>query len=113
MIVACDLRALEPGAIEVGGSVTYRTAALTFAGVLIGFKIWSVFLIYLVWGGEGTTTFLLGTHVLWIGVPLILLWAPLLFWLRLYRVRRRRRMLLEAEWNVGQEPPVNRQTGNS
>lgn len=90
--------------------VPYRAAALTFAGVLIGFKIWSIFLIYLVWGGEGTTTFLLGTHVLWIGVPLLLLWAPLLFWIRLYRVRRRRRDLLDAEWNVSEEPPVDQQS---
>jgi hypothetical protein len=89
--------------------LSYRAAALTFAGVMIGFKLWSIVLIYLVWGGEGTTTFLLGTHVLWIGVPLALIWAPLVYWFRLYRVRRKRKLLLDAEWNVGQEPPVNRQ----
>jgi hypothetical protein len=86
--------------------MSYRVAAFTFAGVMIGFKLWSVLLIYLVWGGEGTTNFLLGTHVLWIGIPLIMLWAPLLFWFRLYRVRRRRQALLEAEWNLPSEPHV-------
>lgn len=87
--------------------MSYRAAAVTFAGVMIGFKLWSVILIYVVWGGDGTTTFLLGTHVLWIAIPLLLLWAPLMFWFRLYRVRRRREVLLESEWNVRREPPVN------
>lgn len=91
----------------------YRTAALTFAGVLIGFKLWSVILIYVVWGGEGTTTFLLGTHVLWIAVPLLLLWAPTMFWYRMMRMRRRRQALLEAEWNVTQEPPARREANDS
>jgi hypothetical protein len=93
--------------------VSYRAAALTFAGVMIGFKLWSIVLIYLVGGGEGTTAFLLGTHVLWIVIPLALLWAPVLYWYRLYRVRRKRRVLLEAEWNVEQEPPVNRHARDS
>jgi hypothetical protein len=83
--------------------VSYRTAALTFGGVLIGFKLWSIVLIYLVWGEEGTTNFLLGTHVLWLGIPLLFVWAPIMYWIRLYRVRRRREDLLSAEWNVGQE----------
>jgi dolichyl-phosphate-mannose--protein O-mannosyl transferase len=91
----------------------YRTAALTFAGVLIGFKLWSVILIYVVWGGEGTTTFLLGTHVLWIAVPLLLLWTPTMFWYRMMRMRRRRQALLEAEWNVTQEPPARREANDS
>jgi dolichyl-phosphate-mannose--protein O-mannosyl transferase len=91
----------------------YRTAALTFAGVLIGFKLWSVILIYVVWGGEGTTTFLLGTHVLWIAVPLLLLWAPAMFWYRMMRMRRRRQALLEAEWNVTQEPSARREANDS
>jgi dolichyl-phosphate-mannose--protein O-mannosyl transferase len=91
----------------------YRTAALTFAGVLIGFKLWSVILIYVVWGGEGTTTFLLGTHVLWIAVPLLLLWAPTMFWYRMMRMRRRRQALLEAEWNVTQEPSARREANDS
>jgi dolichyl-phosphate-mannose--protein O-mannosyl transferase len=88
--------------------VPYRTAALTYAGVLIGFKLWSVVLIYWFWGGEGTTTFLLGTHVLWIAIPIALVWAPAMFWLRLVRMRRKRRELQESEWNVTQRPPSRR-----
>ncbi|MEX2426094.1 MAG: hypothetical protein WD401_04945 [Thermomicrobiaceae bacterium] len=87
--------------------MTNRTAALTFAGVLVGFKLWSILLIYLIGGGEGTTTFLLGTHVLWLAVPVVLLWAPAIFWYRIIKVRRKREQLLESEWNVSQEPPVN------
>jgi dolichyl-phosphate-mannose--protein O-mannosyl transferase len=94
-------------------NMSYRAAALTFAGVMVGFKLWSVILIYVVAGGEGTTTFLLGTHVLWIVIPLALLWAPLMFWYRLYRVRRRRQTLLESEWNVHQEPPLKSDRSDS
>ena len=91
----------------------YRTAALTFAGVMFGFKIWSIFLIYLVGGTNGTTTFLLATHVLWIAIPLALIAPVLLFWFRLYRTRRKRQYLLEAEWNIHQEPPVNQRSSDS
>lgn len=91
----------------------YRTAALTFAGVMFGFKIWSIVLIYLFAGGDGTTTFLLGTHVLWIVVPLALISPVLLFWFRLYRARRKRQLLLEAEWNIRQEPPVDQRSRDS
>jgi hypothetical protein len=93
--------------------VAHRTAILTFTGVLIGFKLWSILLIYIVGGTEGTTMFLLGTHVLWIVVPVVLLWAPALFWYRMVRVRRRRSSLLESEWNVGQEPPVSGRSRDS
>jgi Na+-driven multidrug efflux pump len=108
-----DVRNIILAIRERGTTVPHRTAALTFAGVLLGFKIWSIFLIYLVGGTEGTTTFLLGTHVLWIALPLALIWTPMLFWIRLYRTRRKRQMLLDAEWNVSQEPPVNRNVSDS
>lgn len=88
--------------------MAYRTAALTFAGVLIGFKLWSVLLIYMFSSEGGTTAFLLGTHVLWILVPIALLWAPVLFWYRLIRTRRRRRELERAEWHVEERPPAQR-----
>ena len=78
----------------------YTTAALTFAGVMIVFKLWSVVLIYLFWGGNGTANFLLGTHILWLAIPVLFLWAPLVFWIRILRVRRKRRLLLESEWNL-------------
>lgn len=88
--------------------VPYRAAALTYVGVLIGFKLWSFFLIYLFWGGLDTLGYLIGTHVLWILVPAAVIWAPALFWLRLVRVRRRRRALEEAEWNVHETPRAQR-----
>ncbi len=91
----------------------YRTAALTFAGVMFGFKIWSIFLIYLVAGEDGTTAFLLGTHVLWIALPLALIAPVLVFWFRLVRARRKRQLLLDAEWNIHQEPPVNQRSSDS
>lgn len=86
----------------------YRAAALTYIGVLIGFKLWSFFLIYLFWGGLDTVGYLLGTHVLWFLVPAIAFAAPALFWFRLLRVRRRRRELEEAEWNVHETPRAQR-----
>lgn len=85
-----------------------RAAALTYAGVLVGFKLWSIFLIYVFWGGSDTVGFLLGTHVLWIVVPAALIWAPAIFWFRLIRVRRRRQALEDAEWNVHEQPRAHR-----
>jgi hypothetical protein len=89
-------------------TVLYNTAAITFAGVMISFKIWSVILIYIYGSGDGITNFLLGTHVLWFGIPLLFVWGPLLFWTRLLRMRRRRQMLLEAEWHLERHPSQRR-----
>lgn len=86
----------------------FRTAALTYAGVLLGFKIWSFVLIYLFSGGEGTLGFLLGTHVIWFAIPVLLLWAPTMFWYRMIRMRRRRNELRRSEWHIDQRPPAQR-----
>lgn len=86
----------------------YRTAALTYAGILVGFKLWSIVLIYFFWGGGDTIGFLIGTHVLWFVLPVLLIWAPAMFWLRLVRVRRKRKALEDAEWNVREQPRAQR-----
>jgi hypothetical protein len=86
----------------------YHSAALTFAGVLIVFKLWSVVLIYMYSSGDGVANFLIGTHVLWIAIPVLLLWAPAAFWFRMLRVRRRRKVLLESEWNVERDRSARR-----
>jgi hypothetical protein len=88
--------------------VNHRAAIWTFVGVLVGFKLWSVFLIYLFADTSGTTEFLLATHFLWIAVPIALLVAPAIFWSRLIRARARRKKLLESEWNVEEFPKARR-----
>lgn len=75
-----------------------------FFGILLGFKLWTLLLVLIVAATWDTVEFILATHVLWITVGAFLLWAPVLFWVRLMRVRARRRELLRAEWEVEDTP---------
>ncbi|ACZ39164.1 glycosyltransferase 87 family protein [Sphaerobacter thermophilus] len=71
-----------------------------FIAILVGFKLWTLLLILLVATSWGTVGFLAATHVLWIMVGMVALWGPALLWYRLIRMRRRRRELQRAEWEV-------------
>lgn len=71
-----------------------------FIAILVGFKLWTLLVILLVATSWDTAGFLAATHVLWILVGTVALWGPAVLWYRLVRVRRRRRELLRAEWEV-------------
>jgi hypothetical protein len=88
--------------------MNHRTAIWTLVGVLVGFKLWSIVLIYLFANAEGMTEFLIATHFLWFAAPVALLVGPAIFWVRLIRARSRRKKLLAAEWNVEQAPRARR-----
>lgn len=74
-----------------------------FFGVLVGFKIVTLILIYVVAASWSTIGFFLASHVLWIAVGAIVIWAPALFWTRLVRVRAKRKQLLQEEWRVDEK----------
>jgi hypothetical protein len=77
-----------------------RRAMYAFFGVLVAFKLFTLILIFVLMTSRSTAIFLVLSHFLWIGVAAVLIWAPAVFWLRLMRVRAKRRRLQHAEWNV-------------
>ncbi|HET7035362.1 MAG TPA: hypothetical protein VFI42_06740 [Thermomicrobiaceae bacterium] len=83
-----------------------RGAMYAFFGVLVAFKVFTLILIFALITSWETLAFLVLGHALWIGIAAVVFWSPALFWLRLHRVRRRRRRLLRAEWNVEEPNPT-------
>ncbi len=85
-----------------------RRVAIWFALILIGFKLWTVLLIALYSWNWATVRFLLANHVLWVVVGAVLVWGPVVFWLRLIRLRARRRELIRSEWEVEDSHTLSR-----
>lgn len=79
-----------------------------FFGVLVAFKLFTVALIFALMTSWATLAFLVVGHFLWIAVGAVLLWAPAAFWVRLRRVRARRKRLVYAEWHVEEPEPTLR-----
>lgn len=79
---------------------TIRRIAIWFIGILVAFKLWTVLLIVIYSSTWETVQFLLANHVLWFAVGGALVWGPALFWVRLMRLRARRRELIRSEWEV-------------
>lgn len=83
-----------------------RRAMYAFFGVLVAFKVFTLILIFALITSWETLAFLVLGHALWIAVAVVVFWGPLVFWLRLFRIRRRRSRLQRAEWNVEEPNPT-------
>lgn len=70
------------------------------AVVLGAFKLFTVGLVILIQPTGETIGLTLATSWPWLVVGLALVASPALFWLRLLRVRRKRKRLLQAEWHI-------------
>ncbi len=88
------------GAMEERGN--WRQIALWFGGIVLGFKLWTVFLVVLFSLEWATAWYLILNHVGWLVLIAVVSSGPALFWLRLFRLRRRREELLRAEWEISE-----------
>jgi len=86
------------GTMEERGN--WRQVAWWFGGIVLGFKLWTVFLVILFSVEWSTAWYLILNHVAWFIGLALLGSGPVLFWYRLVRVRRRREDLLRAEWEI-------------
>ncbi len=80
-----------------------RNGLYAYVGILVGFKVWTLVLILWLTSSWDTVVFLLAGHVLWIGAGVMAAAGPAAFWMRLVRVRGKRKQLQHAEWHV-EEP---------
>lgn len=77
-----------------------RRGLYAYVGILVGFKIWTLVIILWLTSSWQTIIFLLAGHVLWFIVGAIIVAGPAAFWMRLVRVRAKRRRLQYAEWHL-------------
>lgn len=77
-----------------------RSGLYAYVGILVGFKIWTLIIILWLTSSWDTVVFLIAGHVLWIAAAALVVAGPATFWIRLVRVRAKRRRLQQAEWNV-------------
>lgn len=77
-----------------------KTAAYTIFGTLIVFKLTTALFVFLLAPSIQSAGFLSFTALLWFGLAMlpVLLFGG--FWFRRWRVRRKRHLLIAAEWNV-------------
>ena len=80
-----------------------RAGIVAFVGALGGFKLAVAVTIFLMQPSGPSAALLVGLHGYWLMTPLLLLGLPTLFWLRLVRVRARRRKLIQEEWQLRAE----------
>lgn len=79
----------------------------TMIWVAVGFKSWGMVLILMNDSSRATLEWLLLMN--WpFYIPLVLLGAPLIWWGRLLRGRRKRAKLIKQEWHVDEEMPAKR-----
>ena len=79
----------------------------TFLGLILGFKLVTSIIIFVMEPGVRSATFLFAMQWYWLLAPLPFVVVPTLFWYRLVRVRRRRRKLIQSEWLVTPEADWN------
>lgn len=86
-----------------------RAALWTFGGVIVAFKAWIVFLIILNQPDWQAIEMMIALHWPFLLLPFFLIAAPVAYWIRLLRVRAKRRRLQWEEWHVSDEElPVER-----
>lgn len=82
-----------------------KAALWTFVGMIVGFKIITSIIIFMMEPTVASAAFLIVMQWYWLLIPLPFVIVPVLFWVRLWKVRRRRRQLIRSEWQV--EPEVD------
>lgn len=80
----------------------WRQLAWWFGGIVVGFKTWTVLLIFVFSVDWSTAWYLILNHVAWLIGIILMVWGPLLFWYRLVRVRLRRERLVRSEWGISE-----------
>ena len=84
-----------------------KAALWTFLGLILGFKLATSIIIFVMEPSVWSATFLLAMQWYWLLAPLPFVLVPAIFWYRLVRVRRRRRRLIQAEWLMAAEADWN------
>lgn len=84
-----------------------KAALWTFVGMGIGFKVITSIVIFMMNPSATAAIFLVAMQWYWLLLPLPLVVVPALFWYRLWRVRRKRRRLIQSEWAVEPEAGWN------
>jgi hypothetical protein len=87
----------------VGGEDDSKAALWTFIGMGVSFKVITSIIIFIMEPTVASAAFLLAMQWYWLVLPLPFLAVPAVFWFRLWRVRRRRRQLIQSEWAVEPE----------
>ena len=82
----------------------------TFLGLILGFKLVTSIIIFVMEPSARSAAFLLAMQWYWLLAPLPFVVVPAIFWYRLVRVRRRRRKLIQSEWLVTPEADWNTPT---
>lgn len=77
-----------------------KTAAYTIFGTLIAFKLATAIYIFFLQPSVHAAAFLTLTSVVWFALAAIPLLIGGAFWYRMIRARRKRKQLIEQEWNV-------------
>lgn len=91
----------------VGVDREQKAALWAFVGMGIAFKVITSLIIFALRPTAASALFLLVMQWYWLLLPLPLVVVPALFWYRLWRVRRKRRRLIQAEWAVEPEAGWN------
>ena len=84
-----------------------KAAAWTFVGMILAFKVVTSIIIFVMAPTAHAFIFLLVMQWYWLLLPIPLIAVPLMFWLRLRRVRKKRRQLILSEWAVDAEADWN------
>src|SRR6476659_10196331 len=84
-----------------------KAAAWTFVGMILVFKVVTSIIIFIMAPSAHAFIFLLVMQWYWLLLPITLIAVPLMFWLRLRRVRKERRQLIPSEWAVDGEADWN------
>ena len=84
-----------------------KAAAWTFVGMILAFKVVTSIIIFIMAPTAHALVFLFVMQWYNLLLPIPLIVVPLLFWLRLRRVRKKRRQLILSEWAVDAEADWN------
>jgi hypothetical protein len=104
-----------PRRLARGGSARYtvsveedgKAALWTFVGMILAFKVVTSIIILVMAPTAHAFIFLLVMQWYWLLLPIPLVVMPVLFWIRLRRVRRKRRQLILSEWAFEPEADWN------
>ncbi len=82
-----------------------RATVWAFVWILFAFKAATALIIWIVASRSAeATSILAGTHWFWLILPMIAVAGPLVYQVRVRRVRRRVRVLRRSEWLVSSTP---------